>query len=64
MLWVSAVLCWVSDQLLCSFWRSLGFPYLHGFWHLLIFLASYTAAILFAYFDVKNNNPFEQPVIK
>ena len=63
-LWVSAVLCWMSDRLLCGFWTALGFPYLHGFWHVLIFLASYTGVVLFAYFDVKNNNPCEQPVIK
>ena len=63
-LWVSAVLCWMSDRLLCGFWTRLGFPYLHGFWHVLIFLASYTGVVLFAYFDVKNNHPYEQPVIK
>jgi len=62
-LWVSAVLCWMSDRLLCGFWTRLGFPYLHGFWHVLIFLASYTGVVLFAYFDVKNNHPYEQPVI-
>ena len=28
-----------------------------------IFQASYTAVVLFAYFDVKNNHPNEQPLI-
>ena len=28
------------------------------------FQASYTAVVLFAYFDVKNNHPNEQPIIR
>ena len=63
-LWVLSVTCWLSDRLYCDLWSNLGFPYLHGFWHVLIFLASYTAVVLFAYFDVKNNYPHEQPIIK
>ena len=45
-------------------WASVGFPYLHGAWHILIFLASYTAIVLFAYFEVKNNYRTETPVLK
>ena len=30
----------------------------------LILKASYTAVVLFAYFDVKNNHPNEQPLIR
>ena len=41
----------------------MGFPYLHGAWHILIFLASYTAIVLFAYFEVKNNYRTETPVL-
>ena len=44
-------------------WASVGFPYLHGAWHILIFLASYTAIVLFAYFEVKNNYRTETPVL-
>ena len=50
--WVAGVTCWISDRLCCDMWSKLGFPYLHGFWHVLIFLAAYTAVVLFAYFDV------------
>lgn len=49
---------------MCEVWKTLGFPYLHGFWHVLIFLAAYTGVVLFAYFDVKNHHPHEQPMIK
>ena len=51
-------------RLMCEVWKRLGFPYLHGFWHVLIFLAAYTGVVLFAYFDVKNHHPHEQPVIR
>ena len=55
--WCMAVTCWVNDRVFCSWWASVGFPYLHGAWHILIFLASYTAIVLFAYFDVKQHRP-------
>jgi alkaline ceramidase len=41
-----------------------GLPYLHGAWHILIFLASYTAIVLFAYFEVKNHNYMETPILR
>ena len=63
-LWVLAVTCWVNDRMFCSWWASVGFPYLHGAWHILIFLASYTAVVLFAYFEVKNNMDYETPVLR
>jgi len=56
-LWGAAFVCWISDRFFCEFWAGLGFPYLHGAWHILIFLASYTAVVLFAYFDVKQHRP-------
>ena len=62
--WVAGVFCWVSDRMCCEMWTNLGFPYLHGFWHVLIFLAAYTAVVLFAYFDVKNNHPYEHALIR
>lgn len=49
-----AVACWVNDRMFCETWSNLNFPYLHAFWHVLIFIASYTACVLFAYFDAKN----------
>ena len=64
MLWVLAVACWVNDRMFCSWWASVGFPYLHGAWHILIFLASYTAVVLFAFFEVKNNIKPETPVLR
>jgi len=63
-LWGLAITCWVNDRLFCPWWASVGFPYLHGAWHILIFLASYTAVVLFAYFEVKNNMKWETPVLR
>ena len=63
-LWVCGVFCWASDIIFCDVWLNLGFPYLHGFWHVLVFLATYTASVLLAYYDVKNNYPLDQAVIR
>ena len=38
--------CWVNDRLFCTVWQNAHFPYLHGFWHVLIFLSSYTCCVL------------------
>jgi len=53
--WGLAITAWVNDRFFCSYWSSIGFPYLHGVWHITIFLASYSAIVIFAYFDVKNH---------
>ncbi|KAG8040638.1 hypothetical protein G9C98_002634 [Cotesia typhae] len=62
--WILAVVCWLNDRLFCDTWMNLNFPYLHAFWHLLIFIASYTATVLFAYFSVKDERPQQSPVLK
>jgi len=63
-LWVLAVICWLSDRLLCSLCTSIGFPYLHAAWHILIFLASYAVVVLFAYFEAKNSSEGLSPVLR
>lgn len=63
-MWILAIICWFNDRIFCSWWASVGFPYLHGAWHILIFLASYTAAVLFAYFDVRNNRNWDVPQLR
>jgi len=63
-LWVLAVVCWVNDRVFCSFWAGIGFPYLHGAWHVLVFLASYAAVVLFAYFEAKNKSDGPVPILR
>ena len=63
-LWIAAVLCWVSDRFWCNMWLRIGFPYLHGFWHILIFFASFKGVVLFAYYDVKNNHHLDKVLIR
>jgi alkaline ceramidase len=48
----------------CPYWSSVGFPYLHGVWHVTIFLASYSAIVIFAYFDVKNHMVDKHPTLR
>ncbi|EZA55626.1 hypothetical protein DMN91_007694 [Ooceraea biroi] len=62
--WVLAVACWLNDRLFCDTWLNLNFPYLHALWHLFIFIASYTAAVLFAYFSVQDEKPQQSPVLR
>ena len=61
---VMAVAVWVKDHMFCSWWASVGFPYLHGAWHVLVFLSSYTAVVLTAYFQVKNNIHSETLILR
>ena len=63
-LWVLAVICWVTDRVFCSWCATIGFPYLHAAWHLLIFLASYPACVLFAYFQAKKNSGGPVPILR
>ena len=57
-----ALVAWVNDRFFCSYWAGLGFPYLHGVWHILIFLSSYSSIVLFAYCDVINHMPDKLPI--
>ncbi|CAG0879127.1 unnamed protein product [Cyprideis torosa] len=64
-LWGLGVLCWISDRMFCNVWRThFKFPYLHGAWHVLIALASYTSIVLFAYFHTQTEMPNKRPQIR
>lgn len=62
--WGVAVFCWINDRMFCEAWSAINFPYLHGFWHVLIFIAAYTVLVLFAYFYVESELPQRQPLLK
>lgn len=62
--WLLSVSCWINDRLFCEVWSSINFPYLHGLWHILIFIASYTVCVLFAYFSVSDEKPLQKPVLR
>ncbi|XP_028034477.1 alkaline ceramidase isoform X2 [Bombyx mandarina] len=59
-----AMFCWIIDRVFCDAWLSISFPYMHGIWHVLIFIASYTALVLFAYFNVSEERPEQKPQLK
>lgn len=50
---VLAITCWILDKFFCDTYLGQKFPYLHAIWHVLIFISSYTACVLFAYYAVK-----------
>lgn len=52
-----ALACWIVDKFYCDSWWGANFPYLHAIWHVLIFIAAYTACVLFAYFAVQDEHP-------
>uniref|UniRef100_A0A1A9V9G9 Alkaline ceramidase n=1 Tax=Glossina austeni TaxID=7395 RepID=A0A1A9V9G9_GLOAU len=62
--WLIAVFCWINDRMFCDVWSAISFPYLHGFWHVFIFIASYTVLVVYAYFYVENELPQRQPLLK
>ncbi|XP_020810480.1 alkaline ceramidase [Drosophila serrata] len=62
--WAVAVFCWINDRIFCEAWSAINFPYLHGFWHIFIFIAAYTVLVLFAYFYVESELPQRQPLLK
>ncbi|XP_037927802.1 alkaline ceramidase [Teleopsis dalmanni] len=62
--WLIAVFCWVNDRMLCDLWSAVNFPYLHGFWHIFIFIAAYTVLVLYAYFYVENELPQKRALLK
>ncbi|CAH0592647.1 unnamed protein product [Chrysodeixis includens] len=59
-----AIFCWTIDRMFCDAWLSIDFPYMHGVWHVLIFIASYTMLVLFAYFNVLEERPEQTPQLK
>ncbi|KAI0208029.1 Alkaline ceramidase 2 [Lamellibrachia satsuma] len=63
-MWVIALASWLSDRMFCHFWEAIHFPYMHCFWHILIFLASSQCCILFAYFDAEEEVPEANPKLR
>jgi alkaline ceramidase len=63
-LWGAALFCWINDRLFCDAWSSIRFPYLHGFWHVLVCIAAYSGCVLYAYLYAREQCPNEKPVLK
>eukprot|EP00731_Ephydatia_muelleri_P035083 Em0096g2a len=63
LLLVAALAAWLSDKFCCSLWLSLGFPYLHSVWHLLILGSAYLASVLCAYLYALQETPHLKPRI-
>lgn len=53
---ILAITCWILDKFFCDTYLGQKFPYLHAIWHVLIFISSYTACVLFAYYAVKEEH--------
>nr|XP_033812273.1 alkaline ceramidase 1 isoform X1 [Geotrypetes seraphini] len=55
--WVLSITCWISDRVLCEFWRGISFPYLHSFWHVLITITVIHSTAVITYFDAMYEIP-------
>ncbi|KAL7015249.1 hypothetical protein ACKWTF_016362 [Chironomus riparius] len=56
---LTAITIWFNDRIFCGFYTSFGITYLHAVWHILSYIASYTALVVCSYLYVK----FEQPKV-
>lgn len=52
---ILAVLCWILDKFFCDTMLGQKFPYLHAVWHVLIFISTYSAIVLVAYYAIKED---------
>lgn len=59
-----ALACWIMDRLFCEAWLSIDFPYMHGLWHILIFITGYTCLVLCAYFNAIEERPDQKPQLR
>lgn len=59
-----AIVCWLVDRFCCDTWWGASFPYLHAMWHVLIFISSYTACVLFAYYAAKEEHVDRVPDLR
>lgn len=59
-----AICSWTMDRMFCDTWLNINFPYLHGVWHILIGIGSFTSVVLFAYLTVIDECPESNPVLK
>lgn len=57
LMWALAVTIWICDRMFCAMWLSVGFPYLHAFWHVLILFTSNQAIVICGYLAIKHQNP-------
>lgn len=59
-----ATACWMADQLFCSFWTSISFPYLHSFFHILAAFAACMSITSFVYVEAIEKAPEQSPQLK
>lgn len=52
---ILAVVCWILDKFFCDTMLGQKFPYLHAIWHVLIFISTYSAIVLVAYYAIKED---------
>ena len=55
--WVTAVIFWILDRVLCDFWIRIDLPYFHSVFHLIAFYSSYWSIVLYSYFKAVDTVP-------
>ena len=59
-----ASIFWISDKMFCGFWRRLGLPVFHGFWHILVSFFANDAISFCAFVDAKAFHAHQRPEIR
>ncbi|XP_078481361.1 alkaline ceramidase 2 [Ciona intestinalis] len=59
-----ALVSWVCDRFICSFWLQIHFPYLHAIWHVLIAIATYQLGVCCSYSYAVHSSPNTNPTLQ
>ncbi len=61
LVWVIAVVCWITDRVFCDVLIKLNLPYFHSIFHVLVLTSSCSSIVLFSFFTAIYKVPEKCP---